>query len=793
MSSTVTPQRPRPEAPEKVRPPGAPVGPPPERPSFPVRWGAWLAHHRWWSLSFWAAVVVAAILFYPYLLSTLVASDYSVTGSDSQKVSQLMEDDFSAAGAEQDVVVFDSGTLTIKDKEYQDVVNRVLAAVTGQPGVTSVLGPLDQGMQSVLTSGSSAIASVGLSGNDRERGDRAADLQDVVQEAAGTGPVQAYLTGFSPTSNDITEVENADLERAESIGIPIAFVVLLVALAALVSACIPLLTALVAIMATFLALTAFSTVASFDAFLLSIVTMLGVGISIDYSLFILFRYREELARAREAERPDAVPHAVSVAMATSGRTILFSGTIVVISLFSLFVVNSPLFRGIAFGAVLVVVCTLLVTWTMLPALLAALGDRVNKGRIKRLEPADEKAEPQKPSAWERWARTVLAHPWIAAPAAALLLLFALPTFGIKLGIDLGMSALADTPSGKGAMILEDSFSAGAMSPIQILASHEGSGALSQGDLNTLDSFTTSVSQDPRVAGVFSVATLLEQTTGQVSPQALQQLEQVPEAQTILAQTVNVGNGGNRTIVTVVPKAPPDSTEASNLVKDLRNDVIPAQTGDAGPQMLVGGETAQFVDLSSETLTKLPVVMTIVLTLSFLYLLLVFRSLLMPAKAVVMNLLATFAAFGLTVWVFQGGHLESVFGFTSVGFVQVYLPVIVFAVLFGLSMDYEVFLIGRMREEYLRTGDNDYAVAKGVAHTARPIAAAAFIMAAVFGCFLIADVLELKEFGFALAIAVVLDATLVRLLLVPAFMKLAGKANWWLPGFMDRHMPRIQLD
>jgi RND superfamily putative drug exporter len=546
-------------------------------------------------------------------------------------------------------------------------------------------------------------------------------------------------------------------------------------------------------MATCLALTALSTVASFDGFLLTIVTMLGVGISIDYSLFILFRYREELARAREAERPDAVPHSVGVAMATSGRTILFSGTIVVISLFSLFVVNSPLFRGIAFGVVLVVLCTLLVTWTMLPALLAALGDRVNKGRIERLEPADEKTESQKQSGWERWARTVLAHPWIAVPAAALLLLFALPTFGIKLGIDMGMSALSDTPSGKGAMILEDSFSAGALSPIQVLASHEGSGALSQSDLDTIDSFTTSVSQDPRVAGVFSIATLLEQTTGEVSPQALQQLEQQPEAKSIVDQTVNVSNGGNRTIVTVVPKARPDSTEASNLVKDLRNDVIPAQTGAAGPQMLVGGETAQFVDLSSETLTKLPVVMTIVLVLSFLYLLLVFRSLLMPAKAVVMNLLATFAAFGLTVWVFQEGHLESAFGFTSVGFLQVYLPIIVFAVLFGLSMDYEVFLIGRMREEYLRTGDNDYAVAKGIAHTARPIAAAAFIMAAVFGCFLIADVLELKEFGFALAIAVVLDATLVRLLLVPAFMKVAGGANWWLPGFMDRHMPRIQLD
>jgi RND superfamily putative drug exporter len=705
-----------------------------------------------------------------------------------------MQTDFSAAGAEQDVIAFDSATLTVEDQAYRDAVDKVLSAVKGRPGVVSLLGPYDPGMQALLTKGSAAIASLGLSGSDRERGDRAADIQDVVQEAAGTGPVQAYLTGFSPSSNDITEVENADLERAESIGVPVAFVVLLVALAALVPACIPLLVALVAILATCLVLTGLSLAMSFDAFLLSIVTMIGVGISIDYSLFILFRYREELARSREADRPDAVPHSVGVAMGTSGRTILFSGTIVMISLFSLFVVRSPLFQGMALGAVLVVLCTVVVAWTMLPAFLAALGDRVNKGRIRRLEPADEKAGSGRPSVWERWARTVLRHPWLAAvPATAALVVFALPTFGIKLGIDMGLTALSDTPSGKGMVILEDSFAAGAMSPVQVLASHDGSGSLTAADLNRIDSFTTSLSKDPRVAGVFSVATLLRQTTGQVSPQALQQLAQVPEAKPIVDQTVNVSNGGNRTVITIVPKAPVDSAEASNLVKDLRNDVIPAQTASAGPQMLVGGETAQFVDLSAETLRALPIVMTLVLAFSFVYLLVVFRSLLLPAKAVLMNLLATGAAFGLTTWVFQGGHLESLFGFTSVGFVQVYLPVIVFAVLFGLSMDYEVFLIGRMREEYLRTHDNERAVVAGIAHTARPIAAAAFIMAAVFGCFLVADVLELKEFGFALAIAVVLDATLVRLLLVPAFMKLAGKANWWLPAFLDRHLPQVRLD
>ena len=785
------------ERPPKVSRPKREAHRAPPRPSLPVRWGTWVAGRRWWVLGVWGAVVVASAVFYPHLLASLSAPDYSVTGSDSAQVSHLIQTDFSAAGAEQDVIAFNSDSLTIRDPAYQKVVRRVLAAAQGQEGVVSVLGPTDPGAQGqVSADGHAALAALGLNGNDRERADRAASLQDAVGAAAGSGQVQAYLTGYSPSANDITDVENRDVERAESVGIPIAFVVLVVALGAVIAGFVPLITAVVSLMATFGVLSALTTVMTFDAFLLSIVTMIGVGISIDYSLFIISRYREELARARSEGRADPVPGAVGVAMATSGRTILFSGTIVVISLFSLFLVNSPMFQGIAIGAVLVVLCTLVTAWTMLPALLAALGPRVNKWALpRRWRPSESFEGPsKKPSGWAKWARTVLAHPWLAVPAAVLLIVFALPTFGIKLGIDLGMSALADTPSGKAQQILTDSFSPGAMSPVQVLASHQGSGALSASDLSTIDKFTTSVSKDPRVAAVGSISTLLRQTQGEVSPQALARLEKDPTMATLLAQTINTSNGSNRTIVTVVPKAPVDSTEATDLVHELRNQVIPSYSGSAGPSMLVGGETAQFADLSAETLGKLPWVMVLVLSLSFCYLLLIFRSVLIPAKAVVMNLLATGAAFGLTTWVFQSGHLQGLFDFTSVGFIQVYLPIMVFAVLFGLSMDYEVFLMGRMQERWQQTHDNDDAVATGIAHTARPITAAAAIMAAVFGCFLVADVLELKEFGFALAAAVVLDATLVRLLLVPAVMKIAGgNANWWVPRFLDRHLPRIHLD
>lgn len=618
-------------------------------------------------------------------------------------------------------------------------------------------------------------------------------MEKKVESAVGSAPVQAYLTGYSQSANDLTEVENADVERAESIGIPIALIVLILALGAVIAGLIPLITALINLTFVFGLLSLLVFIRPIDSFLLSIVTMIGVGISIDYSLFIMTRFREELAKRREEGKDDPVTTAVGIAMRTSGRTIIFSGTIVMISILSLVIVKSPLFIGMAIGAVIVVICTLFTAWTMLPALLAVLGDGVNRLSLpKKLQPNYD-VEASKISGWARWARTVIKRPWLAIPALALLVVFALPALGMTLGIDLGLAAISDTPTGKAETILTEKFTPGLLSPIQILVSHEGSGELSAEDLTAIEALANTLTSDDRVAGAFSISTALEQTMGGVSTQALNTLETVPQAQSTLEQVVNVSNGSTRTIMTVVTKAPIDSMDATNLVRDIRNDMVPEYAPSGSPQMLVGGATAQFEDLGVETISKLPVVMAIVLTLSFFYLLLIFRSILIPVEAVLVNLLAALAAFGLATWVFVDGDLEGLFGFGSVGFVQTFLPVVVFALLFGLSMDYEVFLVSRMQEEWLLTHDNDEAVVIGVAHTARTITAAAAIMAAVFGCFIVAEVLELKEFGFALAVAVILDATLIRLLLVPAVMKVAGgKANWWLPGFLEKILPRINV-
>lgn len=766
------------------------------RPSFSVRWGTWIARHRWWVLGAWLLILVLAAISYPHLNKNLAAPDYSVTGSDSAEVVKLIDSDFTAAGAEQDIIVFNSGTLLVTDPQYQSAVNSALAAVTGQPGVVAVVSPYDPIAQGQISADQhAAFATLGLNGNDRERATRSEDLEKKVEAAVSSTGVEAYLTGYSQSANDLTEVENADVERAESIGIPIALIVLILALGAVIAGVVPLVTALINLTFAFGLLSLLVFIRPIDSFLLSIVTMIGIGISIDYSLFILTRFREELALARESGDPDAVTTAVGISLRTSGRTIIFSGTIVMISIFSLFIVRSPLFIGMAIGAVIVVLCTLFTAWTMLPAMLSVLGDRVNRLSVlpKRWQPNYD-VEQSKVNGWARWARTVIRRPWLAIPALALLILFALPTFGMKLGIDLGLAAISDTPTGKAETILTEKFTPGLLSPVQILVSHNGSGELSADDLASIQNLTNNLTADGRVAAAFSITTVLQETMGEVSPEALNTLETIPQAQTTLEQMVNVSNGSNRTIMTVVTKAPIDSMDATNLVRDIRNKMVPADAPSGSPQVLVGGATAQFEDLGVETISKFPYVMAIVLTLSFLYLLMVFRSVLIPVKAVLMNLLATFAAFGLTTWVFVDGHLEGLFGFTSVGFVQTFLPVMVFALLFGLSMDYEVFLVGRMQEEWLKTHDNDEAVVTGVAHTARTITAAAAIMAAVFGCFIVAEVLELKEFGFALAIAVILDATLVRLLLVPAIMKVAGgKANWWCPKFLDKILPDIRIE
>ena len=753
-----------------------------------------MARYRGVVLLVWLIMLCVSAALYPSLKGELSEPSYRVDGSQSSEVEDLLDGaGFRGAGSEQAAIVFFSHKYRAGDAAYRQVVAHVLRVARSQPGVENAVSPyaapapaprsdalhraravhLRPALSPISADGHAAVATLALGGNARERFKRAGELQSVIARANRAG-VQAWLTGFSALSKDIAQTETADSELGEAIGVPLAFVILTVALGAVGAAIMPLLLAGSGVLLTAGLIALLARVFNFDIFLLTIVTLIGVGIGIDYSLFIVSRFREELAHLPETPRRERrrVAQAVGVAVATSGRTILYSGVTVALSLTSLLVVRAAIFREFVIGTDAVVACTLAAALTLLPAVLAQLGPRINAGLLpQRLRPADtQPGALDAESGWARWARVMMRRPILVASAALLILLLAAtPVFGLRSGISIDVPSLSQTPSGKGALILAHSFSAGMTSPLEVVVTGEDG---RQSALSGASSGSGSRSSEASLA----VRTLARELRAD---------------RRVTGTTLHAYSSGS--LLAVVLAVPIDSAAAQSLVRHIRVDLAPPVEKRDRAAILVGGWPAQSVDISTETTGKLPLVLAITLGMALVLLLIVFRSIVLPLKAVAMNLLATGAALGLVVLVFQDGHGEDLLGFSSPGFIQAFLPLCMFVLLFGLSMDYEIFLIRRMQEAWHETGDNRLSVASGVQHTARPISAAAAIMVAVFGSIVTAHVLELKEFGFALAVAIALDATLIRLVLVPALMCLMGARNWWLPDRLARVLPRLEID
>jgi putative drug exporter of the RND superfamily len=760
------------------------------------RWGVAMVRHRRVVLALWALVLIASAALYPSLRQALGAPDYLVAGSQSARVERLVEHRFPSVGAEQDALVFHSERYTASEPTYTHFIESLIATIARERGVKSVLSPFsDEAVGQISSDEHSAVAAVALTGDSQRRFEGAARLQSAVQHAAhasGTG-IQAWLTGYSPVTKDLVQVQTRDVERAEAIGLPVALLLLLIALGSLTAAFVPLMLAGAGLLLTYGVLAIVIKFSHFDNFLISIVAMVGVGIGIDYALIIVSRFREELARGaphcRDRQALDGhirdgqpsggeqapgervrderarVADAVGVAVATAGRTILFSGVICALAITAMLVLRAAVFREITVGVIAVVICTLLAALTLLPALLGALGHRIEGGALPaRMQPANARLnDSEHPGGWARWALTMMRHPFPAIIAStAILLLAAGPALGLRYGLNLGVFAVSEAPSGRGEQVLARYFAPGAVSPARI-AITGGSGSSTTGsgpghpgaaDVAAAKELTETLEHDPRVAGLD---------------------EQRSDAGVLL---------------NVITSVPVDSTSANNLILRIRNDLAPMLHAKWGVTVLTGGATGVMLDLAHETSVRFPVVLALILGMSLIFLLIVFRSPLLALKAILMNLLATGAMLGIVIYVFQDGHGQQLFGFTSTGFIQCFVPLTVFALVYGLSMDYEVFLIRRIQEEWKRTGDNRRSVAIGVEHTARPIAAAAAIMVAVFGSFLTANLLELKQLGFAVAVGIAIDATLIRLVLVPALMRVFGDWNWWIPAWLDRVLPKV---
>ena len=532
----------------------------------------------------------------------------------------------------------------------------------------------------------------------------------------------------------------------EFIGVAAAIVILLLAFGSAIAMGLPIVTALVGIGISYAVVAFLSHGLVVPTFGTALASVIGLGVGIDYALFIVTRYRQALQDG--AEPRSAVIYAID----TSGRAVVFAGCTVVISLLGLMLLGVSFVYGLAFGTIAAVLLVLTGSLTLLPGLLGFAGRAIDRFRVPgiRAEPT-----PGPHSPWYRWSRVVQRHPVVSGLSAlAVLLVLALPLFSIQM---LFTDAGNDPPSlttRKAYDLQAEGFGPGTNGPLVVAVDLSGGG-----DPGVADQLASAIQSTPDVASV-------------VPPQ--------------------VNDSGDTAVIVAIPRSSPQDEATKTLVDRLRGDVIPSVVDGTGARALVGGVTAAGVDAAQYFTARLVWVIGGVVLLSFLLLMVVFRSIAIPVKAAVMNMLSIGAAYGVIVAVFQWGWLGSVIGVQK-GPIDPWIPLFLFTILFGLSMDYEVFLLSRIREQWLRTGHNATAVADGLALTARVITAAAAIMFCVFSSFVFGDVRVLKVFGLGLAVAVLVDATIIRLVLVPATMELLGKANWWLPAPLDRVLPHVHVE
>ena len=531
---------------------------------------------------------------------------------------------------------------------------------------------------------------------------------------------------------------------SELIGVAAAILILLIAFGSVLAMGLPIATALFGIGVGFALITLLSHLNVMPNFTIQLGAMLGLGVGIDYALFIVTRFRQGLHAGLDPE------HATVLALDTAGRAVLFAGTTVVISLFGLFLMGVDFIRGLGMGAAATVLVTMFASVTLVPALLGFVGHNIDRLRVPFLHRQEHVT---RESMWFRWSRVVQHRPWTAAASGlALLVVIAIPFFGLRLGFsDAGNNPRSETTR-RAYDLLSDGFGPGFNGPL-IVAARTPDGA---GSLDALGARLA------RVRGVAAVSPVVA----------------APDDRSALIQ--------------VIPTTSPQSRSTERLIERIRENVIPAATRGTNTEVLVGGITAAGVDVSRYLGDRLPIFIGAVLGLSFLLLLMVFRSVLVPVKAVVMNLLSIAASYGVIVAIFQWGWFAGVLGVHSTGPIEPFIPMMMFAIVFGLSMDYEVFLLSRIREEYDRSGDNALAVADGLAATARVITAAAAIMVMVFASFAFGEDRIVKVFGIGFAAAIFLDATLVRVVLVPATMELLGRANWWFPRALG-WIPRLHVE
>ena len=710
------------------------------------------ARRPWTTIAIWIVALVTSVGLTSAFLSDSLTTAADFTDNPESKQAQALIDEVRGDQVTTELIVVTSESLSITEPAFQGYVLDIQRRIASLgPTVVAHVGSYLTQDGPVSASGRSALLPVTLAGTDPDANSaHAAAVYEALAELTPPEGIEATITGPATMENEVNRIAEEDLATGETIGLAVALLVLVFVFGAVFAGSVPIIVGIVSIA---IALGGASLVGlAFDLsfFVTNMITMIGLAVGIDYSLFIVSRYREE--RASGFTKMDAIGRAGN----TASRAVFFSGMTVVLALLGMLLLPNTIFRSLGIGAILVVIAAVTASLTLLPAILSLLGDRINWLRVRG---RSAESNGRKGRFWDRITNMVMRRPLVSLIASAgLLVALSLSYFSINTGFN-GVSTLPDDIGSKQAFaVLEAEFSGGLTSPVEIAVGGPSPAGIAE--------LRTRLAADPAFA-----------------PQS----------------TVESDAAGSITIISAPLAGDVYSDASIEAVRELRTVTIPAIFDGSGTTVLVGGETAGAVDFLAQTANWTPLVFLFVLGLSFVLLTVAFRSIVIPAKAIAMNLLSVGAAYGLIVMFFQEDvgpawvkDLADRLGFAQVEVIEAWLPLFLFSVLFGLSMDYHVFLLSRIKERFDLTGNNTGSVAHGLRSTAALITGAAAIMVAVFSGFAAGRLVSFQQMGFGLATAVLLDATIVRSVLVPASMKLLGARNWYLPLWLE-WLPEINVE
>jgi RND superfamily putative drug exporter len=734
-----------------------------------MRGADWVVRHRAAVIAVWLVAIAVAGVFAARLPGVLQGGADAIPGTESDRVTRAVGRAFGPGTLYQFLVVVHAESLGTDAPEFADAIERITRALAALPEVRSVETAWNSDRAELLSDdGRSALAIVTPRVETFYQAEQLTPkLRAAIAGVERPPGLEALVTGSTAMLHDLDEHSSSDLLAAERIGIPITLAILLVVFGAPLAAALPLVLALCANTVGLAGLFAVSTRSPVSVFAENVTVMIGLGVGVDYGLFVLSRFREARARGLDPRT------AAAEALAAAGHSVAFSGATVAIGFLALFLVRAPFLHTLAIGGIVVVAVAVAASMTMLPALLASLGPAVDWPR-RRVGQAPRPGS----DFWTGWANTVMRRPWWAlAGATLLLLLLILPVPRLQ-SWNVGPRNLpSDMESRRGFEALQGRFPLGWMGPVvMLIEAPQGRSVLDPERRRAVLEAANQLRSDEGNGLLLGLPQLLGRV-GALGP-PIASLDSLPEPVRAAARAV-VSADGRVAIAALVTPGEPGDPETMRHLKELRAHDFPVATT-AGLTISWGGSSAIMNDFDAELFGRLPLVVAAVVLITFAVLALLFRSLLIPLKATVLNTASVLAAYGFLVLVFQDGIGAKMIGLEPPGGLNSFIVLMLFTILFGLSMDYEVFLLARVREEYLASGDNDRAVAAGLARTGGIITSAALIMISIFAAFGFTRLVATREFGLGLAFAVALDASLIRVVLVPALMKLAGRRNWW-PG------------